>query len=58
MLGVVGFLITFLLQITRESANRLKFDRDITMSMVPPFYGTRCTGDKLDEILCKPTAVK
>ena len=41
--GMVGFLISFLLLITRESAcegifeNRLGFDGDITMSMVSPF---------------------
>jgi len=41
MVGVVGFLITFLLQIyqpEKEFRNRLRFDRDITMSMVTPLF--------------------
>ena len=43
MQGVVGFSVTFLLQIYYRSSlwknfeNRLKFDRDITMSMMSPF---------------------
>ena len=46
MLGVVGILVTILLQIYqgisqwkhfKHVENRLRFDRDITMSMVFPF---------------------
>ena len=49
--GVVGFLITVLLQIYNEISqwknceNRLRFDRDITTSIVATFHGTRCTRD-------------
>ena len=44
LLGLVRFLITILLQIyyrisLRKNENRLRFGRDIAMSMVSPFYG-------------------
>jgi len=50
MPGVVGILITILLQLywrIRLSAcerveNRLRFDRDATITMMSTFYGTWC----------------